>query len=190
MRTPKPHRQLPTLDARNAVRIRTRVQLSPSATRRWAEELRRSPMTVIRKCRNHATPKVFTNASKGKKGAACSASRSTAKNPTPKSQLQTMSGFRVSRTKRKRRATTRTSKASALAASQTLRGSLTCDEPCSFVAAPDNVAHFRPGGLRANLISLRAGSGRLSPGYDRHKLRRHTRSRLHLHQPVPLLLPQ
>jgi hypothetical protein len=38
-------------------------------------------MTVIRKCRNHATPKVFTNASKGKKGAACSASRSTAKNP-------------------------------------------------------------------------------------------------------------
>ena len=37
-------------------------------------------MTVIRKCRNHATPKVFTNSSKGKKGAACSASRSTAKN--------------------------------------------------------------------------------------------------------------
>jgi len=25
-------------------------------------------MTVIRKCRNRATPKVFTNASKGKKG--------------------------------------------------------------------------------------------------------------------------
>jgi hypothetical protein len=58
-------------------------------------------MTVIRKCRNRATPKVFTSASKGKKGAACCASRSTAKNPTPKSQLQTMSGFRVSRTKRK-----------------------------------------------------------------------------------------
>jgi len=37
-------------------------------TRRWAEELRRSPMTVIRKCRNRATPKVFTNASKGKRG--------------------------------------------------------------------------------------------------------------------------
>ena len=43
-------------------------QFSPRATRRWAEELRRSPMTVIRKCRNRATPKVFISASKGKKG--------------------------------------------------------------------------------------------------------------------------
>ena len=56
------------MGARTAVRIRTHVQLSPRETRRWAEELRRSPMTVIRKCRNRATPKVFTNASKGKKG--------------------------------------------------------------------------------------------------------------------------
>src|SRR5437899_1326047 len=72
------------MGARTAVRIRTHVQFSPRATRGWAEELRRSPMTVIRKCRNHATPKVFTNASKEKKRAACSASRSTAKNPTPK----------------------------------------------------------------------------------------------------------
>jgi hypothetical protein len=38
-------------------------------------------MTVIRKCRNRATPKVLTNASKGKKGQPASASRSTAKNP-------------------------------------------------------------------------------------------------------------
>jgi hypothetical protein len=58
-------------------------------------------MTVIRKCRNRATPKIFTDASKGKKGAACSASRSTAKNPTPKSQLQAMSGFRVLEDKEK-----------------------------------------------------------------------------------------
>src|SRR5258708_1076847 len=69
------------MGARIAVRIRTHVQFSPRETRRWAEELRRSPMTVIRKCSDHATPKVFTNASKEKKGAACSASRSITKNP-------------------------------------------------------------------------------------------------------------
>ena len=100
------------MGARIAVRIRTHVQFSPRETRRWAEELRRSPMTVIRKCRNRATPKVFTNASKAKKGSLHRIKIYT-ENPTPKSQLQTMSGFRVSRTKRERRATTRTSKAGA-----------------------------------------------------------------------------
>jgi len=51
-------------------------------------------MTVIRKCRNRATPKVFTNASKAKKGS-LHRFKIYSENPTPKSQLQTMSGFRV-----------------------------------------------------------------------------------------------
>jgi hypothetical protein len=40
-------------------------------------------MTVIRKCRNRATPKVFTNASKAKKGSLHRIKIYT-ENPTPK----------------------------------------------------------------------------------------------------------
>src|SRR5712664_173300 len=127
MRTPKPHRQIPTLDARTAVRIRIHVQLSPRETRRWAEELRRSPMTVIRKCRNRATPKVFTNASKGKKG-----SLAAHQDLQRKTRFRNRSSRQClgsgSRGQREREGQRQEQVKPALPASQTPRGSLTCDE--------------------------------------------------------------